>query len=956
TLQKAIAAAEGTFQAKEEQLTGKRGRASHLERLIQAIPLVTELKQIDGDLAEITLPELPSDFPERVRKAQGELAEAQTRHGVQGTALAGKRRQLDDIAPYQSIVDDAPDLDALHQGIARHWEDLDTLANNEEALRQLRQRHETQLKDLGLDSTEALTAMPDLSLGDLAALEDLAESLASREQHRAQAETDLAQTVEELTDEKDKLVHLGDAQVTPAILELESRINAHNQESRIAATQIDERNQKAIDLKQTAQHLGLANRDAEEIRKLPVPATALLQEFKQEHDALTAKRDEQQKKLDQLNSKIIEKKADIEQTSGNIAVFTDEDLFRVRGERDARWTELATKLKHGTAAGAGEVDTLSEGIQKSDEIADALRDHAEILGKLATLNHDLTRLTNQRDHEKGIFDRFTGELTKWNERWIEKSRFLDDRDFLPAELIEWRAQWLNWREMDNQLDVLDEKIAVHRQTEMALLEELRQHFENPDATYGVLSRQLTDAISDANTAKGERKVLSESIARLTKKQARQETALAEATEKLENTRKDWARMLADQRLDVSGSTKAVLASLKARRDARITHQKIEDGTKGLSELAERIADFQKRLNEQRQKHLPDSPELDPRNPELTENRLSKVLADARERQTRHATLKEEIAELEADLQAKQGTIAAAEREIDTLVAEAKLDSADGLSAAISQFEKRQGLSKQRATSHRTLVNLAGSLSIEDFIAEAEAGEGEPLQDELNRLNPEIKLLQQERDEARDALGKEIEQRTELETAKDGAINAKQLAANALAKIVTDSERFIRLQHAIAFLKAQVEAYREKSQGPMIKKTSEFFTTLTNGSFTGVAAQADDRDPSRVNLVALRQNPDNPDGIPGTLHTAALSEGTRDQLYLALRLAAIDIHLENHAPMPLILDDILMTFDDERAESVFKVLKTLSKKTQVLIFTHHQHIAELARDFVPDDHLLNLPSR
>lgn len=141
---------------------------------------------------------------------------------------------------------------------------------------------------------------------------------------------------------------------------------------------------------------------------------------------------------------------------------------------------------------------------------------------------------------------------------------------------------------------------------------------------------------------------------------------------------------------------------------------------------------------------------------------------------------------------------------------------------------------------------------------------------------------------------------------------------------------------------------------MIEKTGKFFATLTNGSFLGVAAQADENNPNRVNLVALRQRTDDPDGVAETLNTTALSEGTRDQLYLALRLAAIDIHLENHAPMPLILDDILMTFDDERAESVFRVLKTLSEKTQVIVFTHHQHIAKLAATFVPENHLLNLP--
>ena len=77
-----------------------------------------------------------------------------------------------------------------------------------------------------------------------------------------------------------------------------------------------------------------------------------------------------------------------------------------------------------------------------------------------------------------------------------------------------------------------------------------------------------------------------------------------------------------------------------------------------------------------------------------------------------------------------------------------------------------------------------------------------------------------------------------------------------------------------------------------------------------------------------------------VETSGLSEGTGDQLYLALRLAAIDLHLENHPPIPLILDDLLMTFDDERTKALLPVLKDLSRRTQILIFTHHSHLKEL----------------
>jgi uncharacterized protein YhaN len=87
----------------------------------------------------------------------------------------------------------------------------------------------------------------------------------------------------------------------------------------------------------------------------------------------------------------------------------------------------------------------------------------------------------------------------------------------------------------------------------------------------------------------------------------------------------------------------------------------------------------------------------------------------------------------------------------------------------------------------------------------------------------------------------------------------------------------------------------------------------------------------------------------------MSEGTRDQLYLALRLAALEARRSAGANMPLILDDVLATSDDHRAALILKALAEFSRNTQVIVLTHHQHLVGVAQRNVPDDLLsvLNL---
>ena len=51
----------------------------------------------------------------------------------------------------------------------------------------------------------------------------------------------------------------------------------------------------------------------------------------------------------------------------------------------------------------------------------------------------------------------------------------------------------------------------------------------------------------------------------------------------------------------------------------------------------------------------------------------------------------------------------------------------------------------------------------------------------------------------------------------------------------------------------------------------------------------------------------------------------------------------HAPTPFVADNLFINFDDDQAAASFKVLAQLAEKTQVLFFTHHQHLVDIAHE-------------
>ena len=80
----------------------------------------------------------------------------------------------------------------------------------------------------------------------------------------------------------------------------------------------------------------------------------------------------------------------------------------------------------------------------------------------------------------------------------------------------------------------------------------------------------------------------------------------------------------------------------------------------------------------------------------------------------------------------------------------------------------------------------------------------------------------------------------------------------------------------------------------------------------------------------------------TTPVPGMSTGTADQLYLALRVASVTDYLDRASPLPFVADDLFINFDDERAAAGFRVLGHLGTATQVLFFTHHEHLVAIAR--------------
>jgi len=286
---------------------------------------------------------------------------------------------------------------------------------------------------------------------------------------------------------------------------------------------------------------------------------------------------------------------------------------------------------------------------------------------------------------------------------------------------------------------------------------------------------------------------------------------------------------------------------------------------------------------------------------------------------------------QADLQSAAQTLA-------QLVAQAGADSADALPEAETRSEQRRAaaarlmdLQQQLArTSAKDADALRAELAGLDSVAID--GEKQACADAIARLDADEKA----------AIA--AEHGAQIELAKvdtsDEAAQAREEMEAAIARYRAGVRPWAQLKLAQALLGEALKRHREKAQGPVVALAGEYFRLMTGGRFVRLQVDEDNDAP-----VLLAQS-----AHGKAMEVAALSEGTADQLYLSLRLAALELQRQPDRMMPLVLDDVLMTADDERAAAMFCALEKFAAQAQVMVFTHHQHLLGLASGAVAEQGL------
>lgn len=308
---------------------------------------------------------------------------------------------------------------------------------------------------------------------------------------------------------------------------------------------------------------------------------------------------------------------------------------------------------------------------------------------------------------------------------------------------------------------------------------------------------------------------------------------------------------------------------------------------------------------------------------------------------------------------------AAER-VAELFAKAKVHDEASFVEVVRRADERAMLERARNERNEELSRLARKARLEELEELVATCSVEEMDVEIATIDAELARLELEAKRALETAGRNEQGLEQFRSQDLGAARAAEDAEISLAHVVRMTEEWLAARAARRLLERRIEAYRAENQGPVIERASLHFRTLTLGAYERIAvelASNKGRGPSlrsrrtgvdghevrgaELSLHAIRSTA-NGRRAEAPLTVAELSTGTRDQLYLALRVASLERLERLGTTAPVVIDDALVHFDDDRARAAFSVLATLATTSTVIFFTHHTRMRELAREALGDD--------
>jgi uncharacterized protein YhaN len=913
-----------------QQFQNKR---NSLERVRRLAPILMSLKaseQVMAELGEVI--ELPTDAAGTLAKVERDLAVAQERLALRTAEVETAQDELEKIQLDTAVLDVAADIskiDELRSQLGSHDRDIE---RKEQAKTALWRDVCEACAQLGwqAESKESLakrlpTLLARRELNKLAHdFSGLVQSLKAAEHAEKTKLAEIESLSKQLTD-------LQTGEIKPALrAALASAKSLGDPDAAILKQQSAVNKTKAL-LEDALQALGQWRMALPDLATLKLPSQQSLSRLLQERQSLVVESKATLKQREDQQAKVAGLVLSISQFKERHHPTTHEDVIQARQARNASWEAIKT----GTTALPQGTQGFEMALFHADDIADTRLNNVEEATQLQSLSHQLEREQLLLGVIENQSLQLSVTLEQFDARWLN----LMQDSGLTGLLLEDCGEWLvkrdkalaasaSFQEAQAELAAISMKVVEFRlNLDQAIRDSAQQVAEHDNLS--ALCVQAESFIQDIDRAKTRQQTLSGQYETAKTQAVALQLAAEDAKSALKSWNQGWSNALVKAGLpddsDI-GSVEGALALIgqieSKLKDLRLLQEGIDAMAAELAQFAADASQLAQLL----------APELKAQPTSQIAQVLAKRLTQARAAATEAVRLTEALRVAKAQMEIAKESIQTATASLKPMLEYAGVDSNVLLAEAIARSDQYRRLKAAVDEGKARLINEGDGLARAQLEAEIDAVEPVKLVSELAQVNDELNDTVQRQTALSAEHANALRGLSEI-GGSDAAAQAEAQRQEALARMSDVAERYIKVFTAGRLLRWSIDRYREEKQGPLLARASLLFSALTLGSFQRLSVDFDKNPP-----VLEGQRADGK-----LVGIAGLSDGTRDQLYLALRLASLEMHLEQATPLPFIADDLFINYDDARAKAGLEALADLSERTQVIFLSHHDHLIPVVQE-------------